>query len=260
MFCGMCGTALSPGRFTEPESAVKQAATTWEPVRAEVADERPAEAKRFQYVEEPVEARCQPSASTPASPERPARPSEKWWVEDGEGETTVGGPSFLGLSSSDAKGSGGYSYLLEEEKQSHAGRWVFLLVLLALGGVVYAKWQPIRDYVLTTAIAHSRPQITPPQKPTNDPVAAPGTSAPTTTLATSDAPSQPTITTENPPQATTTAPKDNAASPKQEAAQPASKDAEAKQPPAQPEETAKSTPAGKRRRAIRRPSGRNRKP
>jgi hypothetical protein len=125
----------------------------------------------------------------------PARRSDKWWVD--ESETTVGGPSFLGLNSSGSGENGGYSYLFEEEERSHAGLWVFLVVLLALGGVLYAKWQPIRNYVLTVAISHSRPQTPPAQDPKSDSGAVPGSTAPTTTLASSDAPSQaPPITTE----------------------------------------------------------------
>ncbi|MGZ4832482.1 MAG: hypothetical protein ACXVZQ_06105, partial [Terriglobales bacterium] len=145
-----------------------------------------------------------PEPVTPPAAE-PTRRSDKWWVD--EGQTTVGGPSFLGLSSGDNVESGGYSYLFQgEEERSHAGRWVALLLLLVVGGVVYAKWQPIRDYVLTMAVTHSKPQVqTPPANGDHSATAGTTTgssttaasSAPATTLASSDAPSQPTITTEN---------------------------------------------------------------
>ena len=200
-FCGMCGTALSPGRLLEPEpeNVVEKVPFTWQ---------RAAPAARDDVAEPP---RAEELHRTPPLPpskpiarvEEPARSNNKWWVEDGETpverETTVGGPSFLGLSGGENGESGGYSYLFEDEKQSHAGRWVFLLVLLALGAVLYWKWQPIRDYVLTTAISHARPQPKAAQE-TNAPAAATDPAAPTTTLATNDTPSQPSTTTENKPQ------------------------------------------------------------
>jgi hypothetical protein len=197
-FCGMCGTALSPGRLSEPEpeNVVEKVPFTWQ---------RSVPATR-DNVAEPVRAeevhRTAPAPPKPvARVEEPALSNHKWWVEDGETaverETTVGGPSFLGLSGGENGESGGYSYLFEDEKQSHAGRWVFLLVLLALGAALYWKWQPIRDFVLTTAISHSRPQAKPAQETNAAPAAATDTAAPTTTLATNDTPSQPSITTEN---------------------------------------------------------------
>lgn len=76
--------------------------------------------------------------------------------------TTLSGPSFLGLSGGQAGGSSDFSYLYEDEQPtSHTGLIVFVLVLAVLGGVVYAKWQPIRDYVVNTAIAHSQGKAAP---------------------------------------------------------------------------------------------------
>ncbi len=143
---------------------------------------------------EPVEIRePEPAAVAPA-----AR-GDKWWVD--EGETTVGGPSFLGLGSSESSG-GGYSYLFqEEEERSHKAAWVLLVVLLVLGGVVYAKWQPIHDYVLTTALTHARPQLSAAQNNSNSQPPSTPSSAPGTTLASSDAQAPP-ITTENNPDQT----------------------------------------------------------
>ena len=74
------------------------------------------------------------------------------------------------------------------------------MVVLVLGGVLYAKWQPIRDYVLTPAPSHSRPQPPPAQDTKNEPPSTSATSAPATTLAGSDAASQPAITAEGKPE------------------------------------------------------------
>jgi hypothetical protein len=192
----MCGTALSPGRETHSEKVIEKVPVTWE---------RAAPAARDTVAEEVRAEQLQRTPLPPPKPttrvEEPARRSDKWWVEDGdtvEKETTVGGPSFLGLSGDENGGGGGYSYLFEEEKQSHAGAWVMLLVLLALGAVLYWKWQPVRDYVLNAAISHSRPQ--PKTEAKAEPTSATDSAAPTTTLASSDAPSQPSITTENKPE------------------------------------------------------------
>lgn len=180
----MCGTSLD----TQP--ATEAVPLQWEPAVAE--PEMPPKApEQAETRREPVQVEA---LAAPPRPE-PERRSDKWWVED----TTVGGPSFLGLSSAESS-NGGYSYLFQDEpERSHKGRWVFLLVLVALGGVVYAKWQPIRDYVVTTAISHSRPKPAAAQQ--TNPEAAPATqNAPTTTLASSDA-QAPAISTENKPAA-----------------------------------------------------------
>lgn len=230
-FCGMCGetlvsrsapepvvekvpievpTTAGPGAPTEPKplQTIRESEPS-EPVAVDPErtiapwweDERETAARP----PERVSPNREPEPVTPPAAAEPTRRSDKWWVD--EGETTVGGPSFLGLSSGDNVESGGYSYLFQgEEERSHAGRWVALLLLLVVGGVVYAKWQPIRDYVLTMAITHSKPQVQ--TAPANGDQSATagtttgssttaGSSAPATTLASSDAPSQPTITTEN---------------------------------------------------------------
>lgn len=138
-FCGMCGNSLAPQQAAEPEYVVEKVPSSveWEA----------SEAQRQTAVEpEQVETRAEPAPLEPVAPASPR--NDKWWVD--ESSTTVGGPSFLGLSSADSS-EGGYSYLFqEEEERAPKGLWVFLIVLLAVGGVLYAKWQPIRDYVLKT--------------------------------------------------------------------------------------------------------------
>ncbi len=73
-------------------------------------------------------------------------------------ETTVSGPSFLGLSGNEGgTSSSGYSYLFQDEpEKSHTGLYILLALLVIGGAVLYWKWQPIRDYVVSTAIAHSQ--------------------------------------------------------------------------------------------------------
>jgi len=153
-FCGMCGNKL--------------------------AGEAPRDAAR---APDPVETPREPEKAEPAAPEtEPAQRSDKWWVDEEKHETTISGPSFLGLSSSDSAAAGGYSYLFEEEDEeeqpSHTGLWVLLALMLVLGGVLYAKWQPIRYFMLTTSLSHSRPQPPPAPETKNEPPSASATSTP----------------------------------------------------------------------------------
>jgi hypothetical protein len=200
-FCGMCGNKLAPERAADPKYVVEKVPITLE----RAAPEAPRDAAR---AVDPVDTPREPEQPEPAAPvAEPARRSDKWWVDEEQNETTTGGLSILGLSSTGEAGR--YSYLLEEEQPSHTGVWVFLVVLLVLGGVLYAKWQPIRDYVLTTALSHSRPQQLA-QDTKNEQPSTSATSAPATTLAGSDAASQPAITTESKPE------QNQAAQPRQE--------------------------------------------
>jgi hypothetical protein len=188
----MCGNVLAPARVLQPKHVVEKVSITEE----RAAPEDPRDAAR---AVDPVDTPPEPEQSEPAAPEsEPARRGDKWWADEEKKETTISGPSFLGLSSTDSGEGGGYSYLLEEEQQPpHTGVWVFLALMLVLGGVLYAKWQPIRDYVLTAVSSHARPQPPPAQDTKNEPPSASATSAPTTTLAGSDTASQPAITPES---------------------------------------------------------------
>lgn len=196
-FCGMCGNSLVAG---EPQPVGKEAgyedalaALPWEEQTEEAPPpEHPAPHR--------VETRKQ-AEPVAAAPAEKAPRNGKWWVD--ENESTVGGPSFLGLSSTDTGGGGGYSYLFQDEpERSHTARWVLLALLVVLGALVYVKWQPIRDYVLTTAISHSwiKPaqaqQAQQGQQASNQQGEVPPSSAPTTTLATTDPQAPPTIVTE----------------------------------------------------------------
>ncbi len=186
----MCGSSL----LGKTESAAEAGAL---PRNGEAAENKPAttgemagtsaDARQLALTSDPMIAKSHSEQGETQEAERVTQPqrSDKWWVD--ESDTTVGGPSFLGLSSSGTGSGGGYSYLFQdEEEKSHKAGWVFLAVLLVLGGVVYAKWQPIRDYVVTTAMAHSRPQKPASTDTSSAPPSASTSSAPTTTVASSD--------------------------------------------------------------------------
>jgi Double zinc ribbon/Sel1 repeat len=89
------------------------------------------------------------------------------------------GPSFLGLSSEPAASeSGGYSYLFQDEPESsHKGLYVFLLLLVIGGGVAYARWQPIRQYVVGNVIPRLRQQASPAPQPPPAPLPPAGDQA-----------------------------------------------------------------------------------
>jgi hypothetical protein len=159
----MCGNKLAPPMAADPKSVVEKVAITLEPA----APEAPRDAAR---APDPADTPPQPEKAEPAAPvAEPARRSDKWWVDEEQSEPTSGGLSILGLTSTASGEGGGDSYLLEEEQPSRTGMWVFLVVVLVLGGVLYAKWQPIRDYVLTPAPSHSRPQQPPALDTKNEP-------------------------------------------------------------------------------------------
>jgi hypothetical protein len=185
-FCGTCGDSLGKSA-AQPEYVIERILEPlkldWEPAASsgQISPRREAELDlRPADTSEPM------AAVSPTAPP----PRRDRWAVDGGG-TTVGGPSFLGLSNSGLSATGGYSYLFRDEpERSHTALWVFLLVLLALGALVYAKWQPIRDYVLTTAITHSRPKPPAAQESDTAATTTPGNTAPITTLATTDAPTR----------------------------------------------------------------------
>ncbi len=163
-------------------------------------DEQPGD--RVQELREPkrdtpVVEEASKKIEEPPKKEQAPKNGDKWWVESGDQPTTVGGPSFLGLSAGDSTPAG-YSYLFqEEEERSHAGRWVALVLLVIAAGVLYFKWQPIRDFVLNTAISHSKPNAPAGQPPAGTDQGTTSSSSGSTTLASSDTP-QPTITTDTP--------------------------------------------------------------
>ncbi len=92
-----------------------------------------------------------------------------------ESETTLGGPSFLGL---DSAKDGGYEYLLDDDAPSYRGVWVTLIVLAVFAVVVVAYWQPIRNFVIATAGKYAQSpappaaQTTPPPPATSENQAA----------------------------------------------------------------------------------------
>jgi hypothetical protein len=206
-FCGMCGNKLAPPMAADPKSLVEKVPSTLE----RAAPEAPRDVAR---AVDPVDTPREPPQPEPAAPAaEPARRSDKWWVDEEQSEPTSGsgGLSILGLSGTDSGEGGRYSYLFEEEEQpSRTRMWTFLAVALVLGGVLYAKWQPIRDYVLTPALSHSRPQAQPALDTKNEPPSTSAPSAPATMPAGGDAASPPTLATEDNPE------QNQAAQPRQE--------------------------------------------
>ncbi|MBZ5630180.1 MAG: hypothetical protein LAO06_15075 [Acidobacteriia bacterium] len=194
----MCGRLLVKPSVEEPAQA-----TGNQPMQApEEKVAQPVEVRQ-----ETAEAQPEPVVAGEAAPvaAESAKRSDLWWVDEykDEGQTTISGPSFLGLGSAKPGESGYSSYLLqeeEEEERSHKTGWVLLLVLLVMGGVMYANWRPIRDYVLPAAISLVRPK--PPNHAADPGSATPATpavampAAPTTTVATSDAQALPTSATD----------------------------------------------------------------
>lgn len=157
-FCGMCGERL-PEKSANPD---KRRDLSDRQDRVAEHDPEPVAAslRRREARDETIrEATLPPAvADLYASRNQPAEPAEE--------PTTVSGPSFLGLSSGSGSSSS-YSYLYEDEQPgSHAGGLVFLLVLAVLAGVVYWKWQPLRDYVVNAAMTHSQSGRAAPAAPT----------------------------------------------------------------------------------------------
>lgn len=153
-FCGMCGDRL-PDKSAQPERR--------SPERQErIAEHDPEPVAASLRHREPVDETIHDEPIPPAVANfYAARPQTEEPVE----ETTVSGPSFLGLSGGSGS-SPGYSYLYEDEPSSSHGGLVFLLILAILGGVVYWKWQPLRDYVVNAAMNHSQTGRAPEAAPT----------------------------------------------------------------------------------------------
>jgi hypothetical protein len=140
-FCGMCGQPL-PQRPAAPDRMVPPAEGPG-PVPAEVF---------------PVE-----SAEAVPSPLSPTGVASSEYAPPRAAATSLSGPSFLGLSSPGATDEGGYSYLLDDqESPSRVGRWVAVLLLIALAVAIYQEWQPLKTWVHTIAAVHTAP---PPPKP-----------------------------------------------------------------------------------------------
>ncbi len=103
----------------------------------------------------------------PAPPlARPAEPPRKREATD----APLTGPSFLGLSNQESPSEpSGYSYLFQDDPEpSHKSLYVLVLLLAIAGGLIYWRWQPIRQYVMADVIPRVQQRIgmTPPQPQT----------------------------------------------------------------------------------------------
>ena len=204
-FCGICGAVLST-RWQATDATSRASRITLEDSNTAT------HVARMTMPGQPRE----PESIAVAPPERDASHGVKAdgdgaYPESGRNDTlshveeplraslSVGGPSFLGLN--EPADSSDYSYLMEDEHPSHAGVWVLLVLLAILGGLTYWKWEPIRGFVVDTALRHSSPRrgdVT-----TSTPAADKGQSA-----ASSD---QPTISVAKPPDNPIANPADGAA-------------------------------------------------
>jgi hypothetical protein len=98
--------------------------------------------------------RTRAAASTPAVLNQMERAQPPAAVHREQRSSTIGGPSFLGLSS-DPQGDG--EYLLEDESSgSGLRRLVLLVVLLAIAGLIFVQWR---------ASYHANPKSLEPPKP-----------------------------------------------------------------------------------------------
>ncbi len=88
---------------------------------------------------------------------RPAEPPRKRQATD----APLTGPSFLGLSNQESPPEPiGYSYLFQDDPEpSHKALYVLLLLLVIAGGLIYSRWQPLRQYVIADVIPRVRAQI-----------------------------------------------------------------------------------------------------
>lgn len=137
----MCGESLPERRPDQKNGAERHR----ERVAQHDPEPVPASLRHREPLDEAVKTRpTREEPRTLSSMEYAAPPSE-------QSGATVSGPSFLGLSST-SESAPGYSYLYEDEPpKSHAGLVVFLLVLAALGGVLYYEWQPLHTWVVNKA-------------------------------------------------------------------------------------------------------------
>lgn len=145
-FCGMCGEPL-PQRRQSPAGTNAVNAEKREEQRERIAQHDPEPVPASFRHREPID---EPVRELPGTGLSPARPSSSP-TQIEEPVATVSGPSFLGLSSG-SNGSQGYSYLYEDEPpKSHAGFFMFLLLVAVLGGVLYWQRQPIQNWVVNRA-------------------------------------------------------------------------------------------------------------
>ncbi len=88
----------------------------------------------------------------PAAPvnENAPQPASQWddAAERDGSESSISGPSFLGLGRG-TEAAEQYSYLLEPEpRRRHLGVFLLTILVLVAAGVVAVKWAPIRQYAI----------------------------------------------------------------------------------------------------------------
>ena len=213
-FCGICGAVLST-RWQATDATARA-------TRITLDDSNTASHVARMTLNEPLKEPEQPriTPSIAVAPPEPPPASESRSVKANGGSDynesgthpssteepvfaplSVGGPSFLGLN--EPADGNDYSYLMEDEHSSHAGVWVLLLLLAVLGGLTYWKWEPIRGFVVDTALRHSSPRqgdITASKAPADQAPATPDTSSvdqPTISVAKPAEPAEPAASNSN---------------------------------------------------------------
>src|SRR5437016_6726691 len=155
-FCGMCGAKI--------ERRVKERRGNGMPAYA-LAGENPGRAVALANAQLPTPemssasagwSRSRAAAPAPAVLNQMERDQPQMVARSREqSSSTIGGPSFLGLSS-DPHDDG--EYLLEDETSSRSGlrKLVLLVVLLAIAGLIFVQWR---------ASYHASPKPLEPPKP-----------------------------------------------------------------------------------------------
>lgn len=118
----------------------------------------------------PASASPPPEARTPLPPVQRAAPRSETKYEERPVTPTreaaakqVSGPSFLGLGSEPADDKS-FSYLFEDERPSHGGRNVVLILLIAIAAAAIWHWRQdvrvVADRLLNTLPAATKPATT----------------------------------------------------------------------------------------------------
>jgi hypothetical protein len=157
-FCGLCGTRMdrrgNDRRTAMPEERAAAIANVQLP-----PPDMPASAQQ--------ESRSAGQAAHVNDQPAPLRTSTGIFREASTRTTTIGGPSFLGLSD-DSGGQG--DYLLEDEGSSGGvlRKLVLLAILAAIGGLVFVQWRSNSGFFANPKLPEP-PKIASPQLPLPQP-------------------------------------------------------------------------------------------
>jgi hypothetical protein len=154
-FCGMCGTRIERRVKERRGSGMLAQVSAGEGLGRAVAQANAKLPSPEMHSSFPG-SHARAAASAPAVLNQMERAQTPGVVSSREySSPTIGGPSFLGLSS---EPQGGGEYLLEDETSSRSGlrKLVLLVVLLAIGGLIFVQWRDSH---------HASPKALEPPKP-----------------------------------------------------------------------------------------------